>query len=75
MATTANLIERKLLKLPPGTRLTLAEKLMASVDDFATPEVESSWDDEIEARVREIREGKAGGIAADEVKVEARKKL
>ncbi len=55
MATTADLIERKLLKLPAATRLALAEKLMASVDDFATPEIKSSWDDEIETRVSEIR--------------------
>jgi putative addiction module component (TIGR02574 family) len=75
MATTADLIERKLLKWPAAKRLKLAEKLMASVDDFATPEIKSSWDDEIEARISEIREGKANGITADEVKVEARKRL
>jgi putative addiction module component (TIGR02574 family) len=75
MATTADLIERKLLKLPAATRLALAEKLMASVDDFATPEIKSSWDDEIETRVSEIREGKANGIAAEEVRIEARRRL
>ena len=48
---------------------------MASVEDFATPEIEAAWNTEIESRGPEIRAGRVKGIPADEVMKEARKKL
>jgi hypothetical protein len=53
----------------------LAEKLMANVEDFATPEIEATWNTEIETRVKEIRERRAEGIPAKQVMAEARRKL
>jgi hypothetical protein len=32
----------KALKLPPATRVALAEKLMPSVEDFAIPEIKAA---------------------------------
>jgi putative addiction module component (TIGR02574 family) len=75
MATAHGAIEQKVLKWPAGRRIELAEKLMASVDDFATPEIEEAWNGEVAARVQEIRDGRAEGIPAGEVMKEARKKL
>ncbi len=75
MTTVQGAIEKKVLKWPATRRIELAEKLMASVEDFATPEIEESWNLEIAARVQEIREGRAEGIPAEEVMKEARKKL
>ncbi len=75
MATAQGAIEKKVLKWPATRRIELAEKLIASVEDFATPEIEESWNLEIAARVQEIREGRAEGIPAEEVMKEARKKL
>lgn len=75
MATTTDTIEEKVLNWPAARRIRLAEKLMASVEDFATPEIESAWNTELEARVTEIRAGRTKGIPAEEVMKEARKKL
>ena len=75
MASPAENIEGKVLTWPVARRIRLAEKLMASVEDFATPEVEAAWNTEIRSRVAEIRDGRAEGIPAEQVMREARKKL
>ena len=75
MAIAPDTIEEKVLNWPAARRIKLAEKLMASVEDFATPEIEAAWNTEIESRVTEIRAGRAQGISAEEVMEEARKKL
>ena len=75
MPIAADTIEKKVLTWPAARRIKLAEKLMASVEDFASPEVEAAWNTEIESRVTEIREGRAEGIPADEVMKKARKEL
>ena len=75
MAIAPDVIEEKVLNWPVARRISLAEKLMASVEDFASPEIEAAWNTEIESRVMEIREGRAEGIPAKEVMKEARKKL
>jgi putative addiction module component (TIGR02574 family) len=75
MATASDTIEEKVLNWPAARRIKLAEKLMASVENFATPEIEAAWNTEIEARVTEIRGGRAEGIPAEDVMKEARKKL
>ena len=75
MAIATDTIEERVLTWPAARRIRLAEKLMASVEDFASPEIEAAWNAEIESRVTEIREGRAAGIPAEEVMREARKKL
>lgn len=75
MAIAPDTIEEKVLNWPAARRIRLAEKLMASVENFATPEIEAAWNTEIETRVTEIREGRAEGIRAVEVMKEAREKL
>ena len=75
MPIAPDTIEEKVLNWPAARRIKLAEKLMASVEDFASPEVEAAWNTEIESRVMEIREGRAEGIPAEEVMKKARKEL
>ena len=75
MAIAQDTIEKKVLKWPPARRVALAEKLIASVEDFATPEIEAAWNTEIETRVKEIREHRTEGIPAKQVMAEARRKL
>jgi putative addiction module component (TIGR02574 family) len=48
---------------------------MESIDDYATPELEGAWDDEIERRVKEIQSGAEKGIPAEDVMKEARRAL
>jgi putative addiction module component (TIGR02574 family) len=72
---TLRLLEKKVLELPPRSRVRLAEKIMESIDDYATPELEAAWDDEIERRVKDIQTGAEKGIPAGEVMKEARRAL
>jgi putative addiction module component (TIGR02574 family) len=72
---TFRLLEKEVLELPPRSRVRLAEKIMESIDDYATPELESAWEDEIEQRVKEIRSGAEKGIPAEDVMKEARRAL
>ena len=75
MAIAPDTLEEKVLNWPAARRIKLAEKLLASVEDFATPEIEAAWNTEIESRVMEIRMGRAEGILAEEVMKQARKEL
>jgi putative addiction module component (TIGR02574 family) len=72
---TLRLLEKEVLELPPRSRVRLAEKIMESIDDYATPELEAAWDDEIERRVKDIQTGVEKGIPAGEVMKEARRAL
>ncbi len=72
---TLRLLEKEILELPSRSRVRLAEKIMESVDDYAAPELEAAWDDEIERRVKEIHSGAEKGIPAGDVMNEARRAL
>ena len=72
---TLRLLEKEVLELPPRSRVRLAEKIMESIDDYATPELEAAWDDEIERRVKDIQSGAEKGIPAEDVMKEARRAL
>ena len=72
---TATTLEKEAMKLPPTKRLRLAEKLMESVDDFATPEIAKAWQAELAQRVEEMDNGTDPGVPAEEVHAEARRRL
>ena len=72
---TTETIEKEALKLTPAKRLRLAEKLMDSVDDFATADIAKAWQAEITRRVEEIDNGTDSGISAEEVHAEGRKRM
>jgi len=65
-------LAKQVLKWPAKRRIELAEELLASVESFATPEIQTAWDEEIGTRVKEIRAGRADGIPAEELMTEAR---
>jgi putative addiction module component (TIGR02574 family) len=68
-------LTKQALKWPARRRIELVEELLASVEGFATPAIQAAWDEEIAARVRDIRAGRAEGIPAETVLAEARQKL
>lgn len=68
-------LEKEVLALPASSRVRIAEKLLASVDDFATPGIAKAWENELERRVNEIRADRTEGIPADKVMAEARRKV
>jgi putative addiction module component (TIGR02574 family) len=72
---TLRVLEKEALELPPRSRVRLAEKIMESIDDYADPDLESAWGDEIERRVKEIESGAVEGIPAGQVMINARRAL
>lgn len=75
MAATHIIIEQEILKWSPVERVTLAERLLESVDGFATLDIDQAWRTEVANRVGEIESGKVPAIDSDEVFSEARRKL
>ena len=72
---TTEILEKEAMKLTPAKRLRLAEKLMDSVDEFASPEIAKAWQAEIAQRIEEIDNRTDPGVPAEEVHAEARRRL
>ncbi len=72
---TIRALEKEVLDLPPRSRVRFAEKIIESLDDFTSAEIESAWSEEIGPRVKEIESGKAQGIPASEAMAKARRAL
>ena len=68
-------LEKEALELPARSRVRLVEKIIESIDDYADPQLEGAWDDEIERRVKEIESGAEEGIPAAQVMKDARRAL
>lgn len=68
-------IERRVLGWTTRQKVALAEKLLASVEDFAGSDIAQAWDIEIGRRTREIEAGEAVGLPAEEVLAQARNTL
>jgi putative addiction module component (TIGR02574 family) len=76
MSTTALRICVEALSLPRANRAEIAERLLASLEDEKMdPRAERKWKAEIRRRRREIREGKAKLVPADEVMRKARRAI
>jgi putative addiction module component (TIGR02574 family) len=72
---TARLLEKEVLELSVRSRLRLAKRIIESIDDWTTPQLKAAWDEEIDARVKEIKSGSEAGISAEEVMKEARRSV
>ena len=55
METQLEILETEALKLTPGERAALAQRLLASLDEDA--EIEEAWAAEIERRIAEVESG------------------
>jgi len=75
MTTAQETLAKQVMKWPARRRIELAEELVASVEGFATPDIQAAWDEEIETRVEDIRAGRVEGIPAEEAMADARRKL
>ncbi|PYL09084.1 MAG: antitoxin [Verrucomicrobia bacterium] len=58
-----------------GAPPALTELLLGSADAVAEPEAETSWDAEIRDRVKAIDEGRVTGVAYQDVRQAAQKRL
>ena len=74
--TTAHIeIESEVLKWSPTERVSLAERLLESVDDFSTEDIDRAWRTEVARRVGEVESDKESGIPSRDVIAEAHQKL
>jgi putative addiction module component (TIGR02574 family) len=72
---TVRALEKEVLELPPRSRVRFVERIIESVDNFTSAEVERAWSEEAGRRVKEIESGKAKGVPAREVMLKARRAL
>ena len=65
-------IEREALRLDPGKRAELAQKLLLSLDALSETEIERAWLDEAKKRAHELDEGLVQPVPASEVRRKAK---
>jgi putative addiction module component (TIGR02574 family) len=75
MASPAHEVETRALRLPRRERARLAQRLISSLDQDVSPDVDKLWLREAERRLRELKTGKVAGIAAEKVMRKARSTL
>lgn len=74
MKSLENIASEALL-LPKDQRLTLAHRILSSVEPKAEAEVERAWDTEIRERIKRYDSGQTTGMPGREVFAELDKKL
>lgn len=72
MPPELNEFEAQALQLEPKDRATLAEHLIASLDELQPSENERLWLEEADRRYQEYKKGNLSSRAADDVLREAR---
>ena len=75
MSVRFEAIAREALELTPRQRLKLAEVLLVSADGEPEGGYQASWDEEIEARILAIDEGRETGVPFEDVLAEVDKLL
>ena len=75
MARPLKEIELELLSLPQRDRAELAHRLIVSLDEGKDDDVDAYWRNELDRRQREIENGTAALIPADEAMRRARAAL
>jgi putative addiction module component (TIGR02574 family) len=68
-------VEAEALRLPKDQRLTLAHRIMASVEPAVARKVESAWEREILQRIKRYDSGVSKGRSGKEVFAELDQKL
>ncbi len=75
MAETVESLAQEAIELPPDQRLTLAQRILASVEPDETPAIDAAWEAEIRERIRRYDRGESKGIAASEVFADLNRRL
>ena len=74
MKTNAKKVLEEAMQLEPGSRATIAETLLESLDFEEDFEVSQAWQEEIQRRCEQIDRGEVELIDSDTVMAELRKK-
>lgn len=72
--TTANEIIAAAMTLPPEARAQIADQLLDSLNPQQA-DIDAAWQTEIEARIREVEEGRAELIPHDQAMAQVRQRL
>ena len=75
MTPTIEDLERGAIELPPDQRLTLARRILASVEPAGEPVIDAAWVTEIQERIRRFDAGETKAIPASEVFAELARRL
>ena len=75
MSTEFEKLKDDLLSLPVESRASLAQVLIASLDEESDDNIDSLWEEEIRRRHSEVKSGKAVLRSADQVLRDARERL
>lgn len=73
METALELLEAEALKLTPGERAALAQRLLASLDE--DEEIEEAWAVEVERRIADVESGAIQVIPLDQALAQVRSAL
>ncbi len=73
METRFEILESEVLRLSPGERAALAQRLLASLDEDA--EIEEAWAAEVERRIAEVESGAVQVIPMAEALAQVRASL
>jgi putative addiction module component (TIGR02574 family) len=74
MSVVGDKIFNEALSLPSDARMSLVEKLLASLNLPTNAEIDRLWAEEAERRVSQIEQGDAKLISGDEVFAKIRRK-
>lgn len=75
MAETIETLVSEAMQLPPDQRLTLAHRILSSVEPPASAQVDTAWDEEIRRRIARYDAGETKSIPASEVFAEVDQRL
>ncbi len=73
METQLEVLEGEAMKLTPGERAALAQRLLASLDEDS--EIEEAWAVEVERRIADVESGAVQVIPMDEALAQVRAAL
>lgn len=75
MNGTVESLVAEAIALPPDQRLTLAHRILSSVEPDANPEIDAAWDNAIRERMTRYDAGEVRSIPAAEVFAEVDRRL
>lgn len=75
MAGSIETLVAEAMQLPPDQRLTLAHRILSSVEPSPSSEIDAAWEAEIRERIARYDSGESKSIPAAEVFAEVDRRL
>ncbi len=67
MKIALNALEKELMQLSEGQKVTLAHRMLVSTEPAADPEIDAAWEAEIARRIDKLDSGQTERHSASEV--------